>query len=79
MDEVALEGKFPVPPKSTTTSDTNEGERTSPELPWCVLCNNDAKFRCADCDGDLYCSDCNREVHKNFGDVDHTVIKFELK
>nr|CAH7768413.1 unnamed protein product [Callosobruchus chinensis] len=51
--------------------------RDSPELPWCVLCNNDATYRCLDCTGDLYCDECNREVHQNWGENDHKVVRYK--
>ncbi|EFA06685.2 abscission/NoCut checkpoint regulator isoform X2 [Tribolium castaneum] len=81
MDEVAIEERCPKS-KKLTPSSSNEDEnnvRSSPELPWCVLCNNDAKFRCFDCGGDLYCSECNVEVHKNWGDTDHKVVPYKSK
>lgn len=80
MDEVALEDKAPVKLSSSSkpsSKDEDEPARSSPELPWCVLCNNDAKYRCLDCSGDLYCSECNVEVHKNWGDTDHKVIPYK--
>ncbi|CAH1961838.1 unnamed protein product [Acanthoscelides obtectus] len=53
--------------------------RDCPELPWCVLCNNDATYRCTDCTGDLYCDECNREVHRNWGENDHKVVPYRRK
>ncbi|XP_048525782.1 abscission/NoCut checkpoint regulator isoform X1 [Dendroctonus ponderosae] len=53
--------------------------RSSPELPWCVLCNNDATMKCYDCGGDLYCNSCNVEVHKKGGDLDHRVEPYKKK
>ena len=82
MDEVAIEERLPKQTfKKLTPSSSNEEEvdRSSPELPWCVLCNNDAKFRCFDCGGDLYCGECNIEVHKNWADTDHKVVPFKPK
>lgn len=75
MEEVALDDIAPI--KLTTEDD--DLDRTSPELPWCVLCNEDAKYRCLDCSGDLYCSACNREVHKTFVETDHKVISYKPK
>lgn len=79
MDEVALEEKYSTK-KSTSNNceDVSMDDRTSPELPWCVLCNEDAKYRCLDC-GDLYCGMCNTEVHTNWGDRNHRVISFQSK
>lgn len=33
---------------------------------WCCICNDDARVKCLDCDGDPYCSECWKEAH--FGD-----------
>lgn len=83
MDEVALEEKTAnLIPKQAATSQslesTDEKDSSSPELPWCVLCNKDAQYRCLDCD-DLYCAECNIEVHKTWGDTDHRVIEYKQK
>lgn len=76
MDEVALEEKT----KDTVGSSSTEAEEPDDEtdvLPWCVLCNDDAHFRCIDC-GDLYCAKCNKEVHRQW-DRDHKVVAFKRK
>jgi hypothetical protein len=46
------------------------------ELPWCVICNEDASLRCVDCDGDLYCRRCFAECHSEF-DMKHTSKPFQ--
>jgi len=83
MDEVALDVRCPLRlPANTDTEISNDIEmndiENSPELPWCILCNNDARFQCLDCN-DLYCEECNKEVHKTWGDADHKVILFKRK
>lgn len=78
-NEVALDERVPIgltSSKSRSLEDDEVSGRTSPELPWCVLCNDDAKFRCLDCSGDLYCGECNVEVHKNWGETDHKVVPY---
>lgn len=82
MSEVALEDRLPSSAKEDTSSRMDDEEffnRSSPELPWCVLCNKDAQFRCLDCGGDLYCSECNTEAHKNWGDTDHRIVTYKQK
>lgn len=83
MDEVALDERCPPPTLnknisgSSSVNDSEDAGRSSPELPWCVICNKDAKFRCLDCSGDLYCAECNVEAHKSWGDTDHHVVRYQ--
>ncbi|KAI1774752.1 hypothetical protein F4818DRAFT_418837 [Hypoxylon cercidicola] len=37
---------------------TDEDQKT-----WCVVCLEDGAIRCVDCDGDVYCARCWREMH----------------
>ncbi|KAK4884333.1 hypothetical protein RN001_000604 [Aquatica leii] len=80
MDEVSLDDKCSNVLNKDVASDSTERleekKNSSPELPWCVLCNNDAKYRCLDCD-DLYCASCNVEVHKTWGDTDHKIVDYK--
>jgi len=46
------------------------------ELPWCVICNEDATLRC---DGDLYCRSCYKEFYAGEDPREHTVTQFKPK
>jgi len=47
------------------------------ELPWCVICNEDALVRCLGCGGDLYCTACYKEFHVGEDPDEHRVEKFK--
>lgn len=82
MAEVSLEERCPIGSSRMATGDEDDDEdirSSSPELPWCVLCNNDATVKCYDCDGDLYCNTCNIEVHTNYADAHHRVVPYKQK
>lgn len=57
---------------------TGYASRGEEEFPWCCICNDDATLRCYDCEGDLYCTQCFSEGHKQFGMFDHQYVPFEL-
>jgi len=46
------------------------------ELPWCVICNEDAVVRCRGCGGDLYCAACYREFHVGEDPQEHSTTRF---
>merc|ERR1712226_1288554 len=46
------------------------------ELPWCVICNEDAAVRCRGCGGDLYCAACYREFHVDEDPKEHGTTRF---
>ncbi|XP_076268715.1 abscission/NoCut checkpoint regulator isoform X1 [Rhynchophorus ferrugineus] len=60
VSQVSLEERCPLNTFKEVDEDTND----SPELPWCVLCNEDAVYKCLDCSGDLYCRSCSVDIHK---------------
>ncbi|OTF73365.1 hypothetical protein BLA29_004921 [Euroglyphus maynei] len=35
------------------------------DVDWCTTCNEDGVLRCIDCDMDIYCRDCFRELHRD--------------
>lgn len=74
VGEVSLDERCPI---DTFKKSTDDDLRSSPELPWCVICNNDAVYRCLDCSNDLYCSSCNTEIHKSWGETDHKIVPYK--
>lgn len=65
-EEKELMETIPKPP-------SNSGDLE--ELPWCTICNEDAKVRCLDCDGELYCKACFWEIHQDDEDYRSHKIK----
>lgn len=50
------------------------------ELPWCAICNEDAIVRCLDCDGDLFCAACFKEIHADDEEYrEHKTKKYVAK
>ncbi|KAI9589320.1 abscission/NoCut checkpoint regulator [Glossina fuscipes] len=54
--EAELNAEIPKPPKDSVDTE---------ELPWCNICNEDAVYRCKDCDNELFCAHCFRDCHED--------------
>ena len=52
------------------------GQAEPEELPWCVICNDDASVRCQDCGGDLYCGQCFKELHRDPEERRHRAVGY---
>ena len=72
LAEVKLEDRFsPLAPEFSSLEPPEPNE-----LPWCVICNADAVFRCRGCDGDLYCRECFVECHRGEDMMEHSKENF---
>ncbi|KAJ9585681.1 hypothetical protein L9F63_002471 [Diploptera punctata] len=49
------------------------------ELPWCIICNEDASVRCVDCDNDLYCKSCFKQGHDEWEFKNHKTVPYTPK
>ncbi|GFG38227.1 hypothetical protein Cfor_03826 [Coptotermes formosanus] len=70
VDEVALEEKL---------DDDSEDNEKEVELPWCIICNEDATVMCLDCDNDLYCKSCFSQGHDEWQLQHHRNVPFAPK
>ena len=53
-----------VLPKSKEEEEKKKDENDEDdELPWCTVCNDNARQRCLDCD-ELFCEACARKIHR---------------
>lgn len=62
--------------EAVPSSAKEEKEEKEEELPWCCICNADAKVRCRGCDNDLFCQRCFRECHKGEDPGEHSTVPF---
>lgn len=70
LDEVALEEKL---------EEDSEDSEMEEELPWCIICNENATVRCIDCDNDLYCKSCYTQGHDEWQLQHHRNVPFTPK
>ncbi|KAK7104442.1 abscission/NoCut checkpoint regulator-like isoform X2 [Littorina saxatilis] len=59
------------------TADADSDYEDPDELPYCIICTEDALIRCIDCDMDLYCNRCFKEGHKDLGLTDHRSVPYK--
>lgn len=67
MEKLLYEAKLPDVPTDMdfiAGADEDLVKRTQddPSDSWCTICTEDARIRCMDCDGDIYCHQCFRSV-----------------
>jgi len=75
LDQDLGGGGVPTKPPGGANGGATAGEPE--ELPWCVICNEDALVRCLGCDGDLYCTACYKEFHVGEDPNEHRMEKFK--
>ncbi|XP_069682704.1 abscission/NoCut checkpoint regulator isoform X6 [Periplaneta americana] len=73
LDKIALEEEENKIALEDNTEDQEE------ELPWCIICNENATVRCIDCDNDLYCKSCYIQGHNEWGYNDHHTVPYTPK
>ena len=61
ISKLLAESKLPSVPSDINILDDKDDENIeigNGELPWCIICNEDAMIRCINCNDDLYCKSC---------------------
>ncbi|KAF8773794.1 Abscission/NoCut checkpoint regulator like protein [Argiope bruennichi] len=79
LDDVDMEEMDSLNDLDADKSSSKAGNKESvdeEELPWCVICTEDAKIRCFGCEGDLYCSRCFKECHDSLDIKDHKTCPY---
>lgn len=76
LKEQELEERLGLAPEVPNENESAEGLE---ELPWCVICNDDAKIRCGGCGDDLYCRGCFKEFHQDEDPNEHQYKPYKQK
>jgi hypothetical protein len=76
LREQEMEERLGLAPEAPQDKESPEGLE---ELPWCVICNDDAKLRCSGCGDDLYCARCFQEFHQDEDPSEHKTKQFKPK
>jgi len=79
LEEAELEQRLGMAPSVPKDGESVENEEHPEELPWCVICNEDAKLRCGGCDDDLYCASCYKEFHLDEDPSQHVAAPYKQK
>lgn len=74
LEESQLEKKF-----EETLSKEEDCCEEENQLPWCIICNENATIKCLDCDKSLYCDFCFKEGHDYFEMKTHKTEPFLSK
>jgi hypothetical protein len=89
LDELGLPSAPTFRPEDRRTSSTIVGKgllrsnkyTDEDQTTWCVVCLEDATIRCVDCDNDVYCTRCWKEMHvgpsAGYDERGHKWLKFE--
>lgn len=83
LEEQLLEERLEFPPSvpehKKQAKSTGPDDYEPEELPWCVICNDDASIRCRGCDDDLYCRSCFKEFHDGEDSREHKPVSFSKR
>ncbi|KAF2831207.1 hypothetical protein CC86DRAFT_282390 [Ophiobolus disseminans] len=83
-DSLGLPSAPSFSPRKKPPVSSNLQQRIDDEIDtWCIICQDDAIFKCLGCDGDLYCQLCWTEGHRGenagFEEKKHKVVLYSKK